>query len=65
MTWGAGMRDAYRILFVSSQSGEIAWDSEVMLKKKIKKTSVSSVRKRTIPTERLPLVSEVSANFSS
>jgi hypothetical protein len=29
----------------------------------LKKSSVASVRKRTIPTERLPLVSEVSANF--
>jgi hypothetical protein len=27
------------------------------------KNSVASVRKRTIPTERPPLVSEVSANF--
>jgi hypothetical protein len=30
---------------------------------KIKKNSMASVRKRTIPTERPPLVSEVSANF--
>jgi hypothetical protein len=29
-----------------------------------KKNSVASVRKRTIPTERPPLVSEVSANFA-
>jgi hypothetical protein len=29
----------------------------------LKKTPVASVRKRTIPTERPPLVSEVSANF--
>jgi hypothetical protein len=27
------------------------------------KNSVASVRKRTIPTERTPIVSEVSANF--
>jgi hypothetical protein len=30
---------------------------------KVKQNSVASVRKRTIPTERPPLVSEVSANF--
>jgi hypothetical protein len=32
--------------------------------KTTKKNSVALVRKRTIPTERPPLVSEVSANFS-
>jgi hypothetical protein len=30
---------------------------------KLKQNSVALVRKRTIPTERLPLVGEVSANF--
>jgi hypothetical protein len=30
---------------------------------KIKKNSMASVHKRTIPTERQPLVSEVSASF--
>jgi hypothetical protein len=33
------------------------------LSREHKKNSVASVRKRTIPTERPPLVSEVSANF--
>jgi hypothetical protein len=33
--------------------------------KQIKINSVALVRKRTIPTERPPLVGEVSANFSS
>jgi hypothetical protein len=32
-------------------------------RKKERKNSVASVRKRTKPTERPPLVSEVSANF--
>jgi hypothetical protein len=32
-------------------------------KKKLKLNSVALVRKRTIPTERPPLVGEVSANF--
>jgi hypothetical protein len=33
--------------------------------KKLKLNSVASVRERTIPTERPPLVGEVSANFYS
>jgi hypothetical protein len=40
------------------ERGSAFWDDAVK-----KKTSVVLVRKRTIPTERPPLVGEVSANF--
>jgi hypothetical protein len=37
----------------------------IFIKKNKKKNSVALVRQRTIPTERPPLVGEVSANFKA
>jgi hypothetical protein len=54
--------DSYLIpsAFVSSLKHFIV---KVMQRRQGKKNSVASVRQRTIPTERQPLVNEVSANF--
>jgi hypothetical protein len=37
--------------------------TEIILIELVKKNSMASVRKRTIPNERPPLVSEISANY--
>jgi hypothetical protein len=42
----------------------VAFIQQTKKKKKKKSNSVASVRERTIPTERPPLVGEVIANFA-
>jgi hypothetical protein len=43
--------------------GNLTWNNDFVIASNYKLNSVVWVRERTIPTERPPLVNEVSANF--
>jgi hypothetical protein len=57
------MADFHVVLYHESYSQIVTTVAIFIVKKTKKKTPVAVVCKRTIPTERPPLVGEVSANF--